>query len=92
MEEKKNILSDKLPHIINFNWALSLLSPSIRTLAMNSDHVVPYDRIPIGQPLISNQQDCRFSCSAVQNEHLGMVEVPDAGLLQVEDEGTSATS
>ncbi|KAK8960152.1 Squamosa promoter-binding-like protein 16 [Platanthera guangdongensis] len=82
----KIIFSDGLPPVLDSDSALSLLSSPAQTSRIHIGHMVPADRIPLGRPLPSSMQAALrsvsptgFSCSGVENEHLGTVLVTDAG-------------
>ncbi|KAI0524603.1 hypothetical protein KFK09_003980 [Dendrobium nobile] len=59
----KIIFSDGLPPVLDSDCALSLLSSSNQTSGINMGHMVPVDRIPMGQPLPSCLQ---YSSTSLQ--------------------------
>ncbi|KAJ6802631.1 uncharacterized protein M6B38_192250 [Iris pallida] len=79
------IFPDGLTQVLESDCALSLLSSTPRTSAMNLGQIVPSgDRIPMGQPLLpysaslglgrysgSHQGPNRFSCSGLEDDHVG---------------------
>ncbi|XP_039124443.1 squamosa promoter-binding-like protein 16 isoform X2 [Dioscorea cayenensis subsp. rotundata] len=48
------MLPDGINHILDSEGALSLLSSPVQTAAINLSQMVPSDRIPVGQPLVSS--------------------------------------
>lgn len=52
----KIIFSDRLSPVLDSDCALSLLSSSNQTSGINLGHMMPVDRIPMGQPLSSSLQ------------------------------------
>ncbi|KAJ0988831.1 hypothetical protein J5N97_007187 [Dioscorea zingiberensis] len=60
------LLPDRINHLLDSERALSLLSSPIQTAGINLGQMVPSDRIPIGQPLVSSlpySSLCQYSGS-----------------------------
>ncbi|KAL0906748.1 hypothetical protein M5K25_025266 [Dendrobium thyrsiflorum] len=95
------LFSDRLSPVFDSDCALSLLSSSAQTSCINQSHMVPADRIPMGQPLLSNLHYgvslSGYSHSPMEEEHVRTVLVPDSGetdlhcqsMFQVGDEDAS---
>lgn len=77
------MFSDRLSQVFDSDCALSLLSSSARTSGINQSHMVSADRIPMGQPLLSNLHYgvtlSGYSHSPMEEERVGTVLVPDSG-------------
>nr|AGI62055.1 SQUAMOSA promoter-binding-like 7 [Erycina pusilla] len=72
--DSKIIFSDGLHPVHDSDCALSLLSSSNQTSGINLGHMMPVDRIPMGQPLSSSFQygsnQCRYSRSQAASDNV----------------------